>query len=144
VSDRFGRKKTLLIVLLCLSICYFGMSMISSKWPLILALVLTVGCSIFVQAGAGSVFSFVPLIKKQITGQVSGMVGAFGNIGGVAFLTVLSFVSPSIFFRVIGIVAIACFTAAIFLKEPVLQETRPILEEREIKVGSAARGMNRL
>jgi NNP family nitrate/nitrite transporter-like MFS transporter len=140
LSDRAGRKKTLLIVLLCLSVCYFGMSMITSDWPLLLALVLTVGCSIFVQAGAGAVFSFVPLIKKRITGQVSGMVGAFGNIGGTAFLTVLSFVSPSLFFRVIGIVAIACFAAAIFLKEPVLQtteEARPALNKREMGSGSA-------
>jgi MFS transporter, NNP family, nitrate/nitrite transporter len=145
ISDRVGRKKTLLIVLLCLSICYFGMSLITSNWPLLLALAITVGCSIFVQAGAGAVFSFVPLIKKPITGQISGMVGAFGNIGGVAFLTVLSFVSPSLFFRVIGIVAIACFAAAMFLKEPVLQEyERPITEKREMQVGSVTRGLDQV
>lgn len=147
LSDRLGRKKTLMFVILCLSISYIGMSMITSKWPLLLALLLTICCSIFVQAGAGAVFSFVPLIKKEITGQVSGMVGAFGNIGGVAFLTILSFVSPSLFFRIIGIVAIACFAAAFFLKEPEYRtpkEARPSLDTKEMKIGTAARGLDRV
>lgn len=146
ISDRFGRRKTLLMILLCLSICYFGMSFISSQWPLAFALLLTVCCSVFVQAGAGSVFSFVPLIKKRITGQVSGMVGAFGNIGGVAFLTVLSFVSPSLFFQVIGIVALACFVTAFFLKEPVLSEQREVNTSitRNMKVKSAARELDQV
>lgn len=134
------------MILLCLSICYFGMSFISSQWPLVLALLLTVCCSVFVQAGAGSVFSFVPLIKKRITGQVSGMVGAFGNIGGVAFLTVLSFVSPSLFFQVIGIVALVCFVTAFFLKEPVLSEQREVNTSitRNMKVKSAARELDQV
>ena len=34
----------------------------------------------------------------HLTGQVAGMAGAYGNIGAVTFLTVLSFVSPQIFF----------------------------------------------
>jgi NNP family nitrate/nitrite transporter-like MFS transporter len=147
LSDRIGRKKTLMVVILCLSISYLGMSMITSKWPILFALLLTVCCSVFVQAGAGAVFSFVPLIKKEITGQVSGMVGAFGNIGGVAFLTILSFVSPSLFFRVIGITALACFAAAFFLHEPVLREqgaANSVRNARELKVRSAARGFDQL
>lgn len=122
LSDKFGRKKTLMILLICLSAAYIGMSFISSEWPLLLAVFLTMTCSLFVQAGEGSVFSIVPLVKKRMTGQVAGMVGAYGNIGGVAFLTILSFVSPGVFFRVIGIGAIICFIACIFLKEPVLKE----------------------
>jgi NNP family nitrate/nitrite transporter-like MFS transporter len=140
LSDRFGRKKSLMIALICICISFLGMSMITSKWPLIFALLLTIVCSVFVQAGSGAVFSFVPLIKKQITGQVSGMVGAFGNIGGVAFLTILSFVSFSIFFLVIGIVALACFTAALFLKEPSYSEQHgysPIGNKSGLQVGSA-------
>jgi NNP family nitrate/nitrite transporter-like MFS transporter len=147
LSDRFGRKKILLIVLLGLSICYLGMSLISSKWPLIFALLLTLGCSIFVQAGAGSVFSIVPLVRKRITGQVSGMVGAYGNIGGVTFLTILSFVSPSLFFRIIGIVALACFVGAFFLKEPALSEQKeanPVQNTGDMKIGSAARGLDQI
>ncbi|WP_042460171.1 NarK family nitrate/nitrite MFS transporter [Neobacillus dielmonensis] len=123
MGDRFGRKKTLLTMLLGLSLSYIGMSFITSGWSLPAAIALTMLCSFFVQAGAGAVFSIVPLIKKRITGQVSGMVGAYGNIGGVAFLTVLGFVSSSIFFKVIGITAFLCFAAAFFLKEPKQEET---------------------
>ncbi|NRD77868.1 NarK family nitrate/nitrite MFS transporter [Bacillus sp. BRMEA1] len=143
LSDRFGRKKTLLILLLGLGFSYIGMSLISSSWPLFLAMLLTVFCSFFVQAGAGSVFSMVPLIKKRITGQVSGMVGAYGNIGGVMFLTILSFVTPSIFFVVIGSTAFLCFAAAFFLKEPFEKE---LLHERKsnIIVNSAARGLDQV
>ncbi|WP_066367254.1 nitrate/nitrite transporter [Neobacillus fumarioli] len=131
LSDRFGRKKMLLILLLGLSISYIGMSFISSEWPIFLAILLTMLCSIFVQAGAGSVFSKVPLIKKKITGQVSGMVGADGNIGGVIFLTILGFVTSSIFFMVIGSTAFLCFVAAIFLEEP--SERECVYDPKEIK-----------
>ena len=47
------------------------------------------------------------------------MAGAYGNVGAVSFLTVLSFVSPQVFFLVIAGAAIISLTAvALFLEEP--------------------------
>jgi NNP family nitrate/nitrite transporter-like MFS transporter len=75
------------------------------------------------------------LIKRRITGQIAGNVGAYGNVGAVAYLTILllltersevanggeavmSAVNGS-FFQVLGIAAlIVAFLCAFFLKEP--------------------------
>lgn len=51
----------------------------------------------FVSGGCGAVYAIVPLIKRRMTGQIAGMVGAYGNVGGVLFLTLLSFVSSVVF-----------------------------------------------
>lgn len=119
LSDRFGRKRTLLILLLGLCAGYLTMSFITSAWPLALAVVMTMACSFFVQSGEGAVFAMVPLVKRRMTGQVAGMAGAYGNVGAVTFLTVLSFVSPQIFFLVIAAAAVFVFLAvAFFLEEP--------------------------
>ncbi len=119
ISDRFGRKKTLLVLLVGLAAGYLLMSLIDSSWPLMLAVLVTMGCSFFVQSGEGAVFAMVPLVKRRLTGQVAGMAGAYGNVGGVSFLTVLSFVSPQIFFAVIAGAAVVTLTAvALFLDEP--------------------------
>ena len=117
-SDKIGRKKTMIIVLGGVAVGYFIMSQINASWPVWLAVSATMFCALFVNAGCGAVYAMVPLVKKRITGQVSGMVGAYGNVGGTAFLTVLSFVSPSIFFSTIGVVSVCCFFSAFFLKEP--------------------------
>jgi len=72
-----------------------------------------------VQSGEGAVFAMVPLVKRRLTGQVAGMAGAFGNVGAVTFLTVLSFVSPQIFFLVIAGAAVVTLVAVVFfLEEP--------------------------
>jgi len=119
ISDRFGRRKTLLILLAGLAGGYFLMSQISSGWPVALAVIVTMGCSFFVQAGEGAVFAMVPLVKRRLTGQVAGMAGAYGNVGAVSFLTVLSFVTPQIFFLVIAGAAVATLAAVfLFLEEP--------------------------
>jgi NNP family nitrate/nitrite transporter-like MFS transporter len=119
ISDRFGRRKTLLILLAGLAGGYFMMSQISSGWPVALAVIVTMGCSFFVQAGEGAVFAMVPLVKRRLTGQVAGMAGAYGNVGAVTFLTVLSFVTPQIFFMVIAGAALVTLTAVfLFLEEP--------------------------
>ena len=71
------------------------------------------------QSGEGAVFAIVPLVKRRLTGQVAGMAGAYGNVGAVSFLTVLSFVSPQIFFITIaGAAVVALFAVIIFLEEP--------------------------
>ncbi len=118
-SDRFGRKRSLMVLLAGLMAGYFLMSQIDAGWPLLLAVAVTMLCSFFVQAGEGAVFAMVPLVKRRLTGQVAGMAGAYGNVGAVLFLTVLSFVSPQIFFLVIaGAALVALAAVALFLEEP--------------------------
>ncbi|MGZ8201606.1 MAG: NarK family nitrate/nitrite MFS transporter, partial [Methylosarcina sp.] len=117
-SDRFGRKRSLNIVIIGLTVGFLAMSRITSEWPLLLAVVVTVACSLFVQAGCGAVFAMVPLIKRRMTGQIAGMVGAYGNVGGVLFLTVLSFLTPSEFFMVIGATAFLVLLTVQFIDEP--------------------------
>jgi NNP family nitrate/nitrite transporter-like MFS transporter len=117
-SDRFGRKRSLNVVIVGLTAGFFLMSQINSQWPLPVAVATTVACSLFVQAGCGAVFAMVPLIKRRMTGQIAGMVGAYGNVGGVFFLTVLSFLTPSEFFMVIGATAFLVLLAVQFIEEP--------------------------
>ncbi|RSL33994.1 NarK family nitrate/nitrite MFS transporter [Salibacterium salarium] len=137
-SDMFGRKKTLIILTAGLAIGYMGMAQIGSTWPVWIAVMLTMSCSFFVQAGEGAVYAMVPLVKKRVTGQVSGMVGAYGNVGSVIFLTVLSFVSPSIFFLVIGLSAVVCFACTFFLEEPLKEAEAQAVEEKEQQEKAAA------
>ena len=118
ISDKYGRKKSLTIFLIGLIIGYIIMSQINSGWSLILAVAVTMMCSFFVQAGEGAVFAMVPLIKRRMTGQIAGMVGAYGNVGAVFFLTVLSFVSPQIFFITIACSALFVLVAVQFIEEP--------------------------
>ena len=117
-SDRFGRKKSLTILIMGLSVGYLGMSFIDSGWPIVLAVLMTMACSFFVQAGEGAVFAIVPLVKRRMTGQIAGMTGAYGNVGAVTFLTVFSFVDPSMFFLTIAGAAVVCLVAVQFLEEP--------------------------
>ncbi len=118
ISDKFGRKPTLLILTAGLAIGYFAMSMVDSAWPLWLAVVTVMACSFFVQAGEGAVFAVVPLIKRRLTGQIAGMTGAYGNVGAVTYLTVLSFVDYSVFFSVIAVTAIVGFLVLLMMDEP--------------------------
>jgi len=117
ISDWFGRRRTMIVLLIGLAAGYFLMSRIDSTWPVWLAVVVTMGCSFFVQSGEGAVFAIVPLVKRRLTGQVAGMAGAYGNVGAVAFLTVLSFVAPQTFFLVIAISSIFALVAVVALLE---------------------------
>lgn len=118
ISDKFGRKNSLSVLLIGLILGYFIMSQIDSSWAIAAAVVATMFCSFFVQAGEGAVFAIVPLVKRRMTGQVAGMTGAYGNVGGVIFLTVYSFVDPSTFFMVIAGFALGALIVVQFLDEP--------------------------
>ena len=117
-SDRFGRRKALMILIGGLAVGYFLLSQIDSGWWIPLAVISTMCCSFFVQAGEGAVFAIVPLIRRRMTGQIAGMAGAYGNVGAVTYLTILSFVEYSTFFMIIGISAAIVFFIAMFLNEP--------------------------
>jgi NNP family nitrate/nitrite transporter-like MFS transporter len=118
ISDRYGRKKTLLILTAGLALGYFSLSLIDSTWPIWLAVVAVMACSFFVQSGEGAVFAAVPLIKRRLTGQIAGMTGAYGNVGAVVYLTVYSLVDDSTFFLVIAATAVLGFLALLLMKEP--------------------------
>lgn len=118
ISDKVGRKKSLVILLLGAAAGFFVMSSITSDWPIAVAVAAMMCCSFFLGSAAGCVFAVVPLIRRSLTGQIAGIVGAYGNIGAVLFLTVFSFVSTPVFFLTIaGCIALAAM-AAMFLDEP--------------------------
>ncbi|EEF80172.1 NarK family nitrate/nitrite MFS transporter [Methylophaga thiooxydans] len=117
-SDRLGRKKTLTICITGLAIGYVVLGMITPEWFLVFAVLATMACSFFVQAGEGAVFAVVPLVQRRLTGQIAGMAGAYGNVGAVTFLTVLSLVSAQTFFFVIAGTAVIALIAVQFMDEP--------------------------
>ncbi len=136
ISDKLGSRKWTMVVLTGgMGIGYLMMSQVNGNWPLPLAVMLTMACSFFVQSSEGSTFAIVPLVKKRITGQIAGNVGAYGNVGAVAYLTtrllfvdsskaanggeaVMSAVNSS-FFQVLGIAGlIVAFLCVFFLDEP--------------------------
>jgi NNP family nitrate/nitrite transporter-like MFS transporter len=118
VSDKFGRKKTMSILIAGLAVGYLVLSQIDGGWWIWVAVVATMCCSFFVQAGEGAVFAMVPLVQRRMTGQIAGMAGAYGNVGAVTFLTVLSFVDSSTFFLVIAGCAALVFVLVQFIEEP--------------------------
>ena len=117
-SDKFGRRRSLMILVGGLAIGYMVLSQITGAWAIPLAVIATMCCSFFVQAGEGAVFAIVPLVKRRMTGQIAGMAGAYGNVGAVTYLTILSFVDYSTFFMVIAASAGVIFFATMFLNEP--------------------------
>ncbi|MEH6569319.1 MAG: NarK family nitrate/nitrite MFS transporter [Halioglobus sp.] len=118
LSDTFGRKRSLSILIVGLAVGYLVLAQIDNSWWIPGAVIATMCCSFFVQAGEGAVFAMVPLIKRRMTGQIAGMTGAFGNVGAVTYLTVLSFVDTSTFFTIIAGSAAICFFIVQFIEEP--------------------------
>ncbi|WP_394129968.1 NarK family nitrate/nitrite MFS transporter [Shewanella maritima] len=118
LSDKYGRKVTLLILTAGLALGYFSVAQIDGSWSLPLAIIVVMACSFFVQGGEGAVFAAVPLIKRRLTGQIAGMTGAYGNVGAVFFLTVFSMVSTQTFFYVIAVSAVFGFITLLFMNEP--------------------------
>jgi len=116
-SDKFGRKFILSVTLGGLAVGYFLMAQIDGTWSIPAAIVVMVIASVFVNAGNGAVYAVVPLVKRRLTGQVAGTTGAFGNVGGVTFLTVLSFVSSQAFFMTIAVAALSVFLLVLWLLE---------------------------
>jgi NNP family nitrate/nitrite transporter-like MFS transporter len=118
LSDQFGRRLTLALFSAGLAFGYFLMAMISPQWSLILTVLVTLICSIFMQAAEGAIFAFVPLVRRAITGEVAGIVGAYGNAGAIVFLIVLTFVSASGFFLLLGLCSLILLGLVYFLDEP--------------------------
>ena len=141
ISDSVGsRKWTMTVLLAGMGIGYLIFSMVGGGWSLTAAVLLVMACSFFVQAAEGATFALVPLVKPRITGQVAGNVGAYGNVGAVAYLTILLLLKEALvpagepldpavaagtarafaaFFQVLGVAGlVVAFLCAFFLDEP--------------------------
>ncbi|MCE9662031.1 MFS transporter [Halomonas sp. M5N1S17] len=120
VSDRMGNRRfVMLSYMFGIGIGFVLMGMLNSSWPLIIAIAITIFTSFFVQGAEGATFGIIPSIKRRITGQISGMAGAYGNVGAVVYLTIFTFVTPTQFFYIIaGGAFLSWLICLIWLKEP--------------------------
>ncbi|MEB4592476.1 MFS transporter [Candidatus Thiothrix sp. Deng01] len=119
ISDKFGRKITLLIVFIGIGASFMLLGQVSKEWSVLMVIAAATLGGIFSKAGSGAVYAMVPLIQRRLTGQIAGMAGAYGNVGGVVFLTVLASTNPQIFFMTIGGTALLVLAfVAVFLREP--------------------------
>lgn len=128
ISDRFGRKRTLVALFTGIALSFTLLGQVDSSWALPLVVATTIICGLFAQAGSGAIFAMAPLIQRRMTGQIAGMAGAYGSVGGVMFLTILSLVSSQAFFTFIaGAGAIVLFSIILFAREPrgQMAEIRP-------------------
>ncbi|MFA9559992.1 MFS transporter [Evansella sp. AB-rgal1] len=120
LSDKLGNRKLVMLTYMAgIGVGFTVMGFISSGWPIALAVAIVILTSMFVQGSEGSTFAIIPMIKKRITGQIAGMAGAYGNVGSVTYLLILTFVSPSVFFFILGagaFISLLCCWA--WLEEP--------------------------
>ena len=118
LSDKIGRKLSLTLFTCGLAVGYLLMSAISAQWSLLLTILVTLLCSIFMQAAEGALFAFVPLVRRAITGEVAGIVGAYGNAGAILFLIVFTFLSATEFFLLLGVCCLLLLGLIFYLEEP--------------------------
>lgn len=120
ISDKFGsRRWTMIFVTLGIAFSYLILQGINSSWSIFLVIPILVCTACFTQAGCGVTYSIVPLVKREITGQIAGNVGAYGNFGAVIYLTIYSLSDFHTLFQSMGISALICASLCIFfLQEP--------------------------
>jgi NNP family nitrate/nitrite transporter-like MFS transporter len=138
LSDKMNnRKRTMLIYMFGITLGFFFMALIArygdmgpdgvrlldplfdGMWWLVIAIFITIVTSIFVQGAEGATFAIIPMIKKEQTGQIAGMAGAYGNVGAVIYLVLYSLVDDKTFFYVLSGGALLSFVFCwIMLKEP--------------------------
>ena len=84
---------------------------------LVVAVLITVFASIFVQGAEGATFAIIPMVNKRMTGQVAGMAGAYGNVGAVIYLVIFSLVDARTFFFILSGGALVSFVITLLMLE---------------------------
>jgi len=143
LSDKMkSRKNTMLVYMVGITIGFFLMGLIpkygevvdgvqtllpqfDGVWWLVVAVIITMTASMFVQGAEGATFAFVPLINHKIQGKIAGMAGAYGNVGAVIYLTIFSFVDGKTFFYIVAAGAAVSFLFCWYM----LEEPKSTAEE---------------
>ncbi len=138
LSDKMNnRKRTMLIYMFGIALGFFFMAIIAKygpvgsdgimtleplfdgMWWLVVAVIITIVTSMFVQGAEGATFAIIPMIKKEQTGQIAGMAGAYGNVGAVVYLVLYSLVDDKTFFYILSAGALVSFIFCwAMLREP--------------------------
>ncbi len=139
LSDRLpSRKRTMLLYILGIAVGFFLMGFIAKwtpgvdedglrniaptfdgVWWLVVAVVITIFASVFVQGAEGATFAIIPMVNKKMTGQIAGMAGAYGNVGAVIYLVLFSLVDARTFFFILSAgAAISFLITLVLLEEP--------------------------
>lgn len=141
ISDKIGsRKWTLTAMIGGVGVGYLVMSRITGDWWLPTSIVVTMLCAFFVFGGAGATFGIAPLLKRRVTGQIAGNIGAFGSVGSVLYATTYSLLPQTVegnrsFFEILGVTGIiVCFLCAFLLQEPQISKS-DVLEGETAMVG---------
>jgi NNP family nitrate/nitrite transporter-like MFS transporter len=78
LADKFGGSKVLMVVFVAIA----GLSLLLSVGSIAPFTVGALGCAAALGLGNGAVFKLVPQYFPKETGTVTGLVGAFGGLGG--------------------------------------------------------------
>jgi len=141
ISDKIGsRKWTLAVMMAGDGIGYLLLSRVSHDWAIPLAVILTMSTAFFVFGAAGATFGIAPLLKRSVTGQIAGNIGAYGSVGSVLYATLYSLLPDNAlgyqrFFETLGVAALIVF----FLSALVLKELQPS-ESKELEEDAAMVG----
>lgn len=106
LSDVTGRRRRWVrVALLGTSASFALMALLDGSWPLPVGIAVVALASVFVQGGNGAVFAMVPLVHEPATGHIAGLAGSYGNIGGIAFSSILLLAhgDPKALFAVIAV-----------------------------------------
>ena len=137
----YGMRGRLWIQLFCLFaegvfVCIFSVTHSLAGAIIVMALF-----SIFVQAAEGSSFGIVPYFDYSVTGSISGIVGAGGNIGAVVFSLVFRAESNRTAFFIMGCIVLASSFMSAFYCIPghrslfFGQDAEEVQERRRIHAG---------
>lgn len=129
ISDKLGSRKWALTAMIGgVGVGYMMMSQIHGGFWLPIAVLMTMSCAFFVFGGAGATFGIAPLIKRSVTGQIAGNIGAYGSVGSVLYATAYSLLPQTVdgnrtFFQILGMAGIVvAFLCAFMLKEPAVSK----------------------
>jgi NNP family nitrate/nitrite transporter-like MFS transporter len=118
LGDRLGRKPIMVVTLAGSAAGFFAINLINSHWSLPAAMALVMAIGLFLMAGNGANFCIAPLIRKPLTGQIAGLIGAYGSVGSVCFMTVLLLSNTTTFFVSMGVTGAVAFVCTLLLREP--------------------------
>ena len=127
LGDKYGRKPIIIISLLGATAGLAAIGLIDERWPVWGAMAVVVVAGFFLMAGNGANFCIAPLIRKPLTGQIAGLIGAYGSVGSVMFLFILSLAGPGMFFVSLTVVSALAFGSCLLIREPGREPIRSVV-----------------